>query len=131
MSAANITHGARSEPTLKRRAMNKKRTLLRQLGLRQEQLDGIGRALLADWSRSAAIVELYFEFGSERGWLDDDGNPPGFSATYWAATNSSRLTLVKLAEHLKKTGKVEQSMVAALQAQARGADVVPIRRAER
>ena len=87
-----MRHGARSELTLKRRAMNKKRTSLRQLGLRQEQLDGIGRALLADWSRSAAIVELYFEFGSERGWLNDDGNPPGFSATsvcYFALSSRS------------------------------------------
>jgi hypothetical protein len=128
---ALVTHGARSEPTVKRRAVNKKRTLLRQLDLRQQDLDGIGRALLNDWAKAAAIVELYFDWADEHGWLDEDGTPPAFTATFLASVNTSQLTLMRLAEHLKARGKGESSMVLALQAQARAGQVVPIGKGKR
>jgi hypothetical protein len=124
-----VQHGARSEPTVKRRATNRKRTLLRQLGLRQQDLDGIGRALLEDWAKAQAVVGLYFDHADRHGWLDEGGNQPGWTATFFAATNTSRLTLMRLSEHLRRTGRGAPSMVAALQLQAQRGNVVPLEKA--
>lgn len=118
------SHGARSEARVRRLATNKKRTLLRQLGMRQEDLDGIGRIHLDNWAKAAAVVELYTAWAEEHGWLDGQGNEPGWVRTYFAALNSSRLAAGKLGDHLKQRG-VRSSHVAAMQAQGRG-QVVPI-----
>ena len=126
-----MKHGARSEPRVKQLALNKRRTLLRHLGLRQEQLDGIGRAHLKDWSMAAAVAELYFDHLDANGLVDESGEGPGYMKTWLAAVNSSRLCLVKLAEHLKATRTGEPSMIAQLQEYAQRGRVVPIEKGKR
>lgn len=96
------THGARSEARVSARATVQKRRLLRQVGLRMSDLDGLGQALLDSWARAQSKVELMDEWSSEHGWLDEKGNAPGFVATYFAALNSARLALGKLGEYLKE-----------------------------
>lgn len=99
--ARPVKHGARSEPVVRRVATVQKRRLLRQAGLRASDMDGIGLALLDGWARAQSKVELMDSWTAEHGWLDDAGNPPGFTPVYFAALNSARLALGKLAEHLK------------------------------
>jgi hypothetical protein len=127
---ASLTHGSRSELRVRRVATVQKRRLLRQVGLRASDLDGVGLALLDTWARAQAKVELLDTYAETHGFLDEEGHPPSWAAFYFAALNSTRLTLVKLAEHLKARGKGE-SMVLALQAQARGGQVVPIGKGKR
>ena len=100
MSTPVILHGARSEPTIKRTATVQKRRLLRQIGLRAADLNGIGQGYLDTWARAQAKIELMDAWSNEHGWLDDKGKPPGFVAVYFAAINSARLALGKLDEHL-------------------------------
>src|SRR5262249_44744722 len=55
---AALRHGARSERQIVRRATVEKRRLLRQIGLRQNDLVSVGQALLLNWSRAAAALQL-------------------------------------------------------------------------
>lgn len=50
----SVRHGAQSERQIVRRATVEKRRLLRQIGLRQDDLGSVGRALLLNWSRGPA-----------------------------------------------------------------------------
>lgn len=125
--AAGLKHGARSDGQIRPVARTQKRRLLRQIGIAASDLTGIGPALLDNWARAQAKVELMDRYVEAHGWVDDAGETPGFTKTYFAALNSARLALIQLAAHLKKSGKGEPSMVATLQAQAR-ANVVPIRK---
>ena len=100
MTEPRVLHGARSEPTVRRVATVQKRRLLRQIGLRAADLNGIGQGYLDSWARAQAKVELMDAWSDEHGWLTDDGKPPGFVAVYFAAINSARLALGKLDEHL-------------------------------
>ena len=81
-------------------------------------LDAIALAHLDLWSRCMAKVSLYDAWADENGWLDENGSPPAFVATYMAAVNSARLSLRELESHLKASGH-EPSMVVALQGEAR------------
>lgn len=105
MTAPRVLHGARSEPTVRKVATVQKRRLLRQIGLRASDLDGMALGYLELWARCAAKIELMDAWSAEHGWLDDDGKPPGFVAVYFAAVNSARLALGKLEEHLRARGK--------------------------
>jgi len=49
-------HGATEERQIVRRATVEKRRLLRQTGLRETDLESIGRALLLNWARAAARI---------------------------------------------------------------------------
>jgi hypothetical protein len=100
-----VLHGARSEQRVKRTATVQKRRLLRQIGLRASDLDGIALGYLDTWARAQAKVELMDAWSNEHGWLTEDGHPPGFVAVYFAAINSSRLALSKLEDHLRARGK--------------------------
>lgn len=119
-SEASTTHGARSEVVVKRVATVQKRRLLRQVGLRANQLDGIGLALLDNWARAQAKVELMDEWATRHGWLTDEGDTPPFTKVYFAALNSARNSLSRLSEHLKATGRRETSMVVELQSRHGG-----------
>jgi hypothetical protein len=81
-----------------------KRRLLRQIGLRQSDLESVGAALLLNWSRSAAALHLLDEFAAEHGWLKPDGEPRGFARLYISLLNSERLALRSLADHLRAAG---------------------------
>jgi hypothetical protein len=96
-----VTHGATSNVQIVRRATVEKRRLLRQIGLRQADLDSVGRALLTNWARSAAALELMDAFAAEHGWLKPDGEPRGFARLYVSMLNAERLALGRLELHLR------------------------------
>lgn len=113
-----LRHGVHSERTVGRTAAVQKRRLLRQIGLRASDLDGIGLGYLEGWARAQAKVELMDAWTAAHGWLGADGTPPPFVATYFAAVNSTRLALDRFSDHLKARGKAP-SMVIHLQRQSR------------
>jgi hypothetical protein len=115
---APAKHGASSEVQIVRRATVEKRRLLRQIGLRQGDLNSIGRALLTNWARSAAALQLMDAFAQEHGWLKPDGEPRGFARLYVSMLNAERLALTKLEEHIRARGG-EPSMVMLMQQGAR------------
>ena len=98
---AAVRHGATSERQIARRAVVEKRRLLRQIGLRQGDLESVGRALLVNWSRAAAALHLMDDYAQREGWLDADGNPRGFARLYVSVLNSERLALKALGDHLR------------------------------
>lgn len=110
-------HGAHSEPTVRRVATVQKRRLLRQIGLRAGDLDGLGAAYLDAWARAQAKVELLDSWFSSHGFLDSEGAPTPGVAVYFTAVNSARLSLSRLEDHLRKRHAV--SPTAALEGEGR------------
>jgi hypothetical protein len=108
---AALKHGGRSEHQIIRRSTVEKRRLLRQVGLRQSDLESVGAALLNNWARAAAGLSLMDEYAQREGWLDGDGNPRGFARVYVGLLNTERLALRALAEHLRHE---DQDSLAAL-----------------
>jgi len=94
-------HGRPTEVVVRRVATVQKRRLLRQIGLRANEIDGIGQAYLDGWARAQAKVEIMDSWAAGRGWLDEQGRPPGFHDHYFAALNSARLSMNALSQHLK------------------------------
>jgi hypothetical protein len=76
------THGATNERQIVQRTTIEKRRLLRQIGLRESDLESVGRALLTNWARAAAALRLMDAYGQEHGWLKPDGEPRGFAKLY-------------------------------------------------
>jgi hypothetical protein len=111
--AAALRHGATSERQIVRRATIEKRRLLRQVGLRQQDLESVGRALLSNWARAAAALHLLDEFADREGWLDPDGNPRGFGRLYISLLNAERLALRALGDHLRAADTDPLSKLAA------------------
>jgi hypothetical protein len=101
-NTAATTHGATSERQIGTEAANQKRRLLRQIGLRANQLDGIGRALLDNYCRAQAKVVLLDHYFDREGFLTAKGTPRAATRVYFTAVNSARLALVRLNEHLKE-----------------------------
>jgi hypothetical protein len=100
-----LTHGAHSEPAVKRTATNQKRALLRRIGLRQADLDGVGLALLDNWARAASKVRQMDDyFDRVGGVLDGRGKPRGATAFYLACLNAERRAVESFAKHLKDRG---------------------------
>jgi hypothetical protein len=97
----NVTHGARSESLVRYVGTVQKRRLLRQVGLRSSDLDGVGIAYLDAWARAQSKVELMDQWSAEHGFLTPEGNPPPFVLTYFAAVNSARLAIDKFACHMR------------------------------
>ena len=78
-SSHGTTHGARSMSVVKATTRAQKVRLLRRLGLRVRDLDGVSTVLLDGWSRAYSKVVLMDRWLEEHGgWVDDDGNSPGF-----------------------------------------------------
>jgi hypothetical protein len=96
---------------VRREATVQKRRLLRQVGLRQADLDGAGAAYLDLWARAQAKVELMDAYANEHGWIGPGGKPPAFAAFYFTALNAARRALDGFVKHLKDTGRRDQSMV--------------------
>jgi hypothetical protein len=99
-SKAARKHGAQSGQIV-RRATVEKRRLLRQIGLRQQDLESLGRALLQNWARAAAALALMDGYAEREGWLDEHGHPRGFARLYVSLLNSERLALRALGDHLR------------------------------
>jgi len=96
-----VRHGVQSESRIRPVARSQKRRLLRQIGLSSSDLDGVGRALLDNWARAQAKVELCDRHFEIRGFLDAAGEPVAATKVYFVAVNSARLALVRLREHLR------------------------------
>jgi hypothetical protein len=97
-----LKHGATSERQIGTEAGNQKRRLLRQIGLRANELDGIGRALLDNYARAQSKVEILDRYFAAEGLLTTKGIPRPATRIYFTAVNSARLALVRLNEHLKE-----------------------------
>jgi len=67
-------------------------------------MDGVGLALLDNWSRAQAKTQLLDDYFDARGFLDDEGEPRGPAKLYFTAINSARLAATRLSEHLKARG---------------------------
>ena len=89
---------------------------MRQISLRQSDLDSVGRALLLNWSRAAAALHEMDDFAEEHGWLDD-GVPRPFMKVYFTALNCERLALRAFGDHLRDTR--DDGSAAILEATAR------------
>jgi hypothetical protein len=96
-----VRHGAHSEPVVRREARTHKRRLLRQIGLRLSDLDGVGQGYLDVWARSASKVALFDRYMDEHGLVQENGQPWGFMALYVSLLNASRLSLTRLEAHLQ------------------------------
>jgi hypothetical protein len=97
-----LKSGASSERQIVRRATVEKRRALRQIGMRERDLESVGRALLHNWARAAAALYLMDEYAARAGWLDEAGNPRGFARLYVSMLNSERLALVRLGDYLRQ-----------------------------
>jgi hypothetical protein len=95
------SHGGYSRTLVRSRATVEKRRLLRQIGLRQDDLASVGRALLQNWARAAAALSLMDDYAEANGWLDADGEPRGFARLYVSILNSERLALRDLERHIR------------------------------
>src|SRR5579864_2095652 len=94
-----LRHGARSERVLQPAAQRHARRLLRQRGLRASDLSAPGQALLRNWARAAAALELLDAHAEREGWLDEKGEPRGFTKLYVSMLNSERLAIRAMEEH--------------------------------
>jgi hypothetical protein len=97
-----VVHGASSERQIRRRAAAHKRRFLRQTGLRQSDLESVGRALLQNWARNAAALGLLDDYMAEHGLLDEAGNPRGFASLYARLLNSERAALRALESYIRR-----------------------------
>lgn len=96
-----LSHGAYAPARIVRVARAQKRRFLAQAGLRANDLDGVSRALLDNWARAQAKVELLDRHFEERGGLlDDGGEPLPATRIYFTALNSARLALARLSERV-------------------------------
>lgn len=98
---AALKHGGSSERQIVPRTTVEKRRLLRQIGMRQQDMESLGRALLQNWARAAAALGLMDDYAAQHGWLDGDGNPHGFARLYVSLLNAERLALRALSDHLR------------------------------
>ena len=103
---AAVTHGANSERQIRPRAAIQKRRFLRQIGLRQSDLDPIGVGLLDNWARAQAKLDVLDAYAAEHGFIDRRGKPRGFAAVYVSLLNSARLALSRLDDHLRDRERV-------------------------
>jgi hypothetical protein len=92
----SMKHGATSERRIRHRASVQKRRALRQLGLRQADLEALGRTLLQNWARAAAALSLLDEYAETHGFIDGEGKPHGFATLYVSLLNAERRALKDL-----------------------------------
>lgn len=75
--------------------------MLRRIGLRASDLDGLALGYLDAWARCAAKVELLDRHIEKHGLVNAEGEVPGFMSLYVSLINSARLSLAKLDDRLK------------------------------
>jgi hypothetical protein len=95
-----LRHGARSARVVAPLAQKHARRLLRQRGIGASDLSAIGRGLLANWSRCAAMLQLLDAHAEEVGLLDDSGTPHAYTNLYLRLVESERRALSAMAQHL-------------------------------
>ncbi len=100
-SNAAMKHGGQSERKIRPVARAQKRRLMRQLGMRMGDLDGVANGLLDNWARAQAKVTIMDEHFAVRGFIREDGEPEPATKIYFVALNSARLALTRFGEHMK------------------------------
>jgi hypothetical protein len=100
-SNASLRHGGQSEYQIRPVARAQKRRLMRQIGMRIGDLDGVANAHLDGWARAQAKVQLMDAYFQEKGFIREDGEPEPASKVYFAALNSARLSLTRFSEYMK------------------------------
>lgn len=96
---AHVTHGSKAPALVAPQAMTAKRRLLRNLKLKHEDLDALGRARLDLWSRAAAKIVLMDRHFDKHGFLDEHGNPHPAADHYLRCLSAANRTLDKLESH--------------------------------
>jgi hypothetical protein len=114
---AALKHGATAERQIRPRAASQKRRFLRQIGARRSDLDGVGLALLDNWARAQAKVELLDAWFDAHGLIGPEGEPRAPLKVYFTALNSARLAATRLAEHLRE--RVDPAPLALLEGEGR------------
>jgi hypothetical protein len=109
-----VRHGAYSAPRVVSLAAVQRRRLLRQLRLRADDLDAVGRGLLLNWSRTAAALSLLDHHVSAVGLLDEKGEPRGFAALYLRLLGHERQAHKALAGHVRARGDRGDALAAVL-----------------
>ena len=99
-SRASLKHGGQSERQNRPVARAQKRRLMRQLGMKIGDLDGVANGLLDNWSRAQAKVTIMDEHFAVHGFIKD-GEPVPATKIYFVALNSARLALTRFGEHMK------------------------------
>ncbi len=94
------THGASSERQIRPLALNHRRRMLRRFGLSARELDPIGRGYLDLYCRTQAKVETIDAYIAEHGLIRADGEPQPVMRIYTTLTNSARLALARLEQHI-------------------------------
>ena len=109
-SKASLTHGCTSERQIRPLARAQKRRLMRQLGMKMGDLDGVSNALLDNWARAQGKVVLMDEYFQARGFIREDGEVESASKVYFTALNSARLALTRFGEYMKTRRPVEDAL---------------------
>lgn len=102
-----VSHGARSDRAVTRRAGYEKQRLTQRLGIRQSELAPPLRYRFDEWAKAQALVWLYDQWIAEHGALDAEGQPPAFSATHQAARNSASRLFAKVEADLLEAAKAK------------------------
>ena len=76
--------------------MTAKRRLLRNLGLKYNDVDPLGRALLDLYARAVAKTILLDRYFDEHGFTDEKGMPHPACAFYFTSLNAASRTLARL-----------------------------------
>ena len=90
-----LVHGARSPRQIAAAARAHRRRLLRNLGLKAGDLDGIGREFLRLWSQGQAELDLRTAGGIDAG------------KDYWHAFNATKRALERLSPYLQAAAKAK------------------------
>jgi len=109
-SNASLKHGGRSEYQIRPVARAQKRRLMRQLGMRMGDLDGVANGLLDNWARAQAKVAIMDDYFQARGFIREDGEPEPASKVYFTALNSARLALTRFGEYMKTRRSVSDAL---------------------
>jgi len=80
-----LRHGGSSVAQIRPAARAQKRRFLRQVGLKASDLDGVALALLDNWARAQAKVQLLDAHFDEHGLLDEAGEPRPAAKIYFTA----------------------------------------------
>ena len=107
-NSAATKHGAGSKRAVSRAAGYRKQALLKPLALTQRDLSPAGRYRLHEWAIASAQVYLFDLWIAEHGLLDEKGETPGFTATYYAAKNTASRLYSKLEPHLLAAAKTKE-----------------------
>lgn len=102
--AAATRHGTQSEVQIRAVARNKKRLILRRLGVQARDLDAVCSVLVDVLARFASKIELLDRYYEGRGIVRQGGEPEPTLPVYLGLLNGARLTAERLGVELRRRG---------------------------